>query len=108
MHSNDLTFNENSDVELKKYKVGEKIDVKILQIQPEEQKIRVSHRATLTDPFSWFDDKKAKQAITVKIISTDNKGLVVRPEGCEMDFRSNNQTLDLKAVKWISLLKNLQ
>jgi small subunit ribosomal protein S1 len=86
LHSNDLTFNENSEVELKKYKVGDKIDVKILQIQPEEQKIRVSHKATLPDPFSWFDDKKAKQAITVKIISTDNKGLIVRPEGCEMDF----------------------
>ena len=26
------------------------------------------------------------EAITVKIISTDNKGLIVRPEGCEMDF----------------------
>ena len=33
-----------------------------------------------------FNDKKVKQPITVKIISTDNKGLVVRPEGCEMDF----------------------
>ena len=30
--------------------------------------------------------KKKNQTITVKIISTDNKGLVVRPEGCEMDF----------------------
>ena len=30
--------------------------------------------------------KKINQTITVKIISTDNKGLIVRPEGCEMDF----------------------
>ena len=48
LHSNDLTFSENSEIELKKYKVGDKIDVKILQIQPEEQKIRVSHRANST------------------------------------------------------------
>ena len=86
LHCNDLTFNEQSEEELKKYKEGDKIQVKILQIQIEEQKVRVSHRATLSDPFDWFADKKTKEAITVKIISTDNKGLVVRPEGCEMNF----------------------
>ena len=86
LHSNDLTFNEQSEEELKKYKEGDKIQVKILQVQIEEQKVRVSHRATLSDPFDWFADKKSKETITVKIISTDNKGLVVRPEGCEMNF----------------------
>ena len=86
LHCNDLTFNEQSEEELKKYKEGDKIQVKILQIQIDEQKVRVSHRATLSDPFEWFADKKIKEAITVKIISTDNKGLVVRPEGCEMNF----------------------
>ena len=34
----------------------------------------------------WFKDKMIKQVITVKIISTDAKGLIVRPEGCNMDF----------------------
>ena len=86
LHCNDLTFNEQSEEELKKYKEGDKIQVKILQIQVDEQKVRVSHRATLSDPFDWFADKKIKEAITVKIISTDSKGLVVRPEGCEMNF----------------------
>ena len=50
------------------------------------RKLRVGLKQTQPDPFDWFKDKKIKQAITVKIISTDNKGLVVRPEGCEMDF----------------------
>ncbi len=40
----------------------------------------------MPDPFDWFKDKKINQTITVKIVSTDNKGLIVRPEGCEMDF----------------------
>ena len=31
-------------------------------------------------------NRKTKETITVKIISSDNKGLIVRPEGCEMDF----------------------
>ncbi len=43
-------------------------------------------RQTQPDPFDWFKDKRVNQIITVKIISTDNKGLIVRPEGCEMDF----------------------
>ena len=43
-------------------------------------------RQTQPDPFDWFKDKKINQVITVKIISSDNKGLVVRPEECEMDF----------------------
>ena len=33
-----------------------------------------------------FKDKKISDIITVKIVTSDNKGLVVRPEGCEMDF----------------------
>ena len=72
--------------ELKKYKKGDKIKVKVLEIKVDEQKIRVGLRQTQTDPFDWFKDKTKNQTITVKVISTDNKGLIVRPEGCEMDF----------------------
>ena len=98
LHSNDLTFSENSEEELKKYKVGDKIKVKILQIQPEEQKIRVSHRATLPDPFDWFKNKKVKETITVKIISTDSRGLIVRPEGCDMDFVIKKSAIAINAA----------
>jgi small subunit ribosomal protein S1 len=85
-HVNDLTFSNNADEELAKYKKGDKIKVQVMEIQTEEQRVRVSHRATLQDPFDWFKDKKINQAITVKIISTDSKGLIVKPEGCDMDF----------------------
>ena len=86
MHCNDLTYLNNAEEELQKYKKGDKIKVKVLEIKAADQKIRVGLKQTQPDPFDWFKDKKIKQAITVKIISTDNKGLVVRPEGCEMDF----------------------
>ncbi len=86
LHCNDLTYLNNAEEELLKYKKGEKIKVKILEIKTSEQKIRVGLKQTQTDPFDWFKDKKIRQAITVKIISTDSKGLIVRPEGCEMDF----------------------
>jgi len=86
LHCNDLTYLNNGEEELSKYKKGDKIQVKVLEIKVEEQKIRVGYKQTQKDPLDWFADKKKNQTITVKIISTDNKGLTVRPEGCEMDF----------------------
>ena len=86
LHCNDLTYLNNGEEELNKYNKGDKIKVKVLEIKTSEQKIRVGLRQTKADPFDWFKNKKENQTITVKIISTDNKGLIVRPEGCEMDF----------------------
>ena len=87
LHCNDLTYLNNAEEELAKYKKGDKIKVKVLEIKTSEQKIRVGLKQTQPDPFDWFKDKNTNQAITVKIISTDNKGLIVRPEGCDMDFQ---------------------
>ena len=64
----------------------DELKVKVLEVKAAEQKVRVGLRQTQPDPFDWFKNKKIKDTITVKIISTDNKGLLVRPEGCEMDF----------------------
>ena len=62
-----------------------------------EQKIRVGHRQTKDDPFDWFKDKAKNQTITVKVMSTDNKGLIVRPEGCEMDFLIKKSAISINA-----------
>ena len=86
LHCNDLTYLNNGEEELNKYKKGDKVTVKVLEIKTDEQKVRVGLRQTQPDPFEWFKNKTKNQIITVKVISTDNKGLVVRPEGCEMDF----------------------
>ena len=86
LHCNDLTYLNNGEEELNKYKIGDKITVKVIEIKSSEQKVRVGLRQTKQDPFNWFKDKKKNQTITVKIISSDNRGLTVRPEGCEMDF----------------------
>ena len=86
LHCNDLTYLNNGDQELEKYKKGDLVKVKVLEIKTAEQKIRVGLKQLQPDPLDWFKDKKVHQIITVKIISTDNKGLIVRPEGCDMDF----------------------
>ncbi len=98
LHCNDLTYSNNGEDELAKYKKGDKINVKVLEIKSSEQKIRVGFRQTLPDPFDWFKDKKINQTITVKIISTDNKGLIVKPEGCEMNFQIKKSLIAINSA----------
>jgi small subunit ribosomal protein S1 len=86
LHCNDLTYLANAEEELSKYNIGDKLKVKVLEVKTDEQKVRVGLKQLGNDPFDWFKDKKVKDTITVKVISTDNKGLVVRPVGMEMDF----------------------
>ena len=98
LHCNDLTYLNNGEEELEKYKKGDKINVKVLEIKASEQKIRVGLRQTQADPFDWFKDKSKNQTITVKVISTDNKGLTVRPEGCEMNFQIKKSAIAVNAA----------
>jgi len=98
LHCNDLTYNTDGEKELEKYKKGDKLKVKVLEIKAAEQKIRVGLRQTQKDPFDWFKDKKVNETITVKIISSDVKGLVVRPEGCEMDFVIKKSAIAINAA----------
>ena len=98
LHCNDLTYLNNGEEELNKYKKGDKLKVKVLEIKTSEQKIRVGLRQTQADPFEWFKDKSKNQTITVKVISTDNKGLTVRPEGCEMDFQIKKSAIAINAA----------
>ena len=86
LHANDLSYTNNSEEELKKYKKGDKLKVKVLEIKKEEQKVRVGLKQLSNDPFNWFKDKKVNDVITVQVVSTDNKGLTVKPEGCELEF----------------------
>ena len=86
LHSNDLSYTGKPEEELKKYRKGEKLKVKILEIKTSDQKVRVGLKQLQKDPFDWFNDKKINDAITVKVISSDSKGLIVKPEGCDMDF----------------------
>ena len=98
LHCNDLTYLNNGEEELTKYRKGDKIKVKVLEIRVSEQKIRVGLRQLQPDPFDWFKDKSKNQTITVKVISTDNKGLIVRPEGCEMDLQIKKSAIAINSA----------
>ena len=86
LHANDLSYFNNPEEELKKYKKGDNLKVKILEIKKDEQKVRVGLKQIGKDPFDWFNGKKVNDIITVQVITTDNKGLTVKPENCELEF----------------------
>jgi len=98
LHCNDLSFNGNPEEELKKYKKGDKLKVKILEIKKDLQKIRVGLKQTQKDPFDWFKDKKENDTITVKVVSSDVKGLIVNPEGCELNFTIKKSQIAVNAA----------
>ena len=98
LHCNDLTYLNNGEEELSKYKKGDKIKVKVLEIKALEQKVRVGHRQTQKDPFDYFKNKEKNQTITVKVINTDNKGLTVRPENCDMDFQIKKSEIAINSA----------
>ena len=58
----------------------------MLEIKKEEQKVRLGLKQLTADPFDWFKDKKLNDVITVQVVSSDNKGLIVKPEKCELEF----------------------
>ena len=97
-HCNDLTFADNAEEELSKYRKGDHIKVRVMETNISDQKIRVSHKATLPDPFDYFKDKKQNQIITCKLVRTDGKGLVVRPEGSEIDIHIKKSNIALNVA----------
>ncbi len=98
LHCNNLTYLNNGEEELTKYKKGDQLKVKVLECNVSEQKIRVGLREVQPDPFDWFKDKKVNQTITVTVQSTDNKGLTVRPVDCMMDFQIKKSQIAINSA----------
>tara|TARA_Y100000590_G_scaffold415519_1_gene513392 strand:- start:2279 stop:4009 length:1731 start_codon:yes stop_codon:yes gene_type:complete len=98
LHANDLSYTGKSEEELKKYKKGEKLKVRVLEIKKEDNKVRVGLKQLQKDPFDWFKDKKVNDAITVKVTSSDGKGLMVKPEGCDLEFMIKKSQIAVSAA----------
>jgi len=98
LHSNDLSYSGKPEDELKKHKKGEKLKVRVLEIKKEEQKVRVGLKQLEKDPFDFFKGKKVNDIITVKVVSSDSKGLIVKPEGCDLEFLIKKSQIAVSAA----------
>ncbi len=107
LHANDCSWvSTKPEEELKKFKKGDKIKVKILEIKPEEQRVRIGLKQMQPDPFEWFKEKKVNDIITVKVVYSDSKGMTVKPEGCDLEFLIKKSQIAINAAdqrvnRWI-------
>tara|TARA_B100001057_G_scaffold444368_1_gene481218 strand:+ start:1595 stop:3322 length:1728 start_codon:yes stop_codon:yes gene_type:complete len=86
LHFNDLSYTGVPEELAKNYKLNDKMKVKLLEIKKDTQKVRVGLKQTQKDPFDYFKDKNVNDTVTVKVISSDNKGLMVKPEGSDISL----------------------
>tara|TARA_Y100001958_G_scaffold159366_1_gene160571 strand:- start:3581 stop:4219 length:639 start_codon:yes stop_codon:yes gene_type:complete len=98
LHCNDLTYNKNSEEYLKKYKKGDRLKVKVLEIKIDQQKVRVGLKQTEDDPLNWFKDKKINDTVTVKVIHSDGKGLLVQPEGSKVEIQIKKSQIAINSA----------
>ena len=76
LHHRELSYQEENQ-DLKKFKKGEKIKVKIVELK--DDKLRFSVRALEKDPFDWFKENKKKEGsiITTRVHEVLKTGVKV-------------------------------
>tara|TARA_B110000438_G_C15817622_1_gene652701 strand:+ start:2805 stop:4511 length:1707 start_codon:yes stop_codon:yes gene_type:complete len=76
IHYKDISWSEKES-ELEKYKKNQVIQFKILEIKPENEKIRLGIKQLEDDPFELFMDKKLSDIVTVEVNSSVQNGIYV-------------------------------
>ncbi len=97
LHANDLSYSSKPEDEVKKYQKGDEIEVKVIEIKPNEQKIKFGMKQLQEDPFNVFKDRKEKDVITVKVKSTSPKGILVVPEGIDFEILIKKNQIAINA-----------
>ena len=79
IHKNDLSWTDsNGDRTLKKYQKGQSIKVKILEIDPDKEKISFGIKQLSPDPFTeFFKDKSKGDIVSATITKINNNGIDV-------------------------------
>ena len=97
LHANDLSYSGKPEDEVKKYNKGDEVDVKVLEVKPQEQKIKFGVKQLEADPFDSFKDKKLNDVLTVKVKSTSPKGILVTPEGSSLEILIKKSAIAINA-----------
>ena len=97
LHANDLSYSGKPEEQIKKYNKGDEIEVKVLEIKPKEQRIKLGVKQLQEDPFNIFKDKKINDILTVKVKSTSTKGILVSPEGSNFEILIKKSAIAINA-----------
>ncbi len=97
LHANDLSYSGKPEDEIKKYNKGDEIEVKVLEVKPKDQRIKFGIKQLEEDPFDSFKDKKINDILTVKVKSTSPKGILVSPEGSNLEILIKKNAIAINA-----------
>ena len=95
VHYKDLSYAE-TDEDLKNFNKNQDLELKILEIDPQKEKIRLGLKQLLPDPLEYFKGKNKKDVITVTVKEISDNGIKVSPDECNLKFliRKNQIAID--------------
>ena len=84
IHLNDLSWNDSAEEEIKKYKKGDKVKSKVLEIDPEKERIALGIKQLEKDPFEEAVKEKLKKGSLITCVVEN-----VTEAGLEVKFENN-------------------
>lgn len=92
VHMSDLSWSEPSDEAIKSYKKGEKITVKVLEVDPEKERISLGVKQLTADPFAeGLAALKHNDIVTCEVTAIQEAGIEVKiGEGIEGFIRKTD------------------
>ena len=100
IHYKDLSWSEK-DSELEKYKKNQIVKFKILEINQENEKIRLGVKQLTEDPFGFFINKKLGDIVTSIVDSSSKNGIYVQVgnKNLPIFIKQNNLAKEIKNAR---------
>ena len=100
IHYKDLSWSEK-DSELEKYKKNQIVKFKILEINQENEKIRLGVKQLTEDPFDFFINKKLGDIVTSIVDSSSKNGIYVQvgKKNLPIFIKQNNLAKEIKNAR---------
>ena len=87
IHYKDLSWSEK-DSELEKYKKNQIVKFKILEINQENEKIRLGVKQLADDPFDFFINKKVTDIVTAIVDSSSKNGIFIKQNNLAKEIKN--------------------
>jgi small subunit ribosomal protein S1 len=84
VHMSDISWDESAEVAIKKFKVGDEIAVKVLEVDADKERIALGIKQLTDDPFqAGLENIRKNSIVTCEITSISDRGLdiIITPSG---------------------------
>ena len=85
VHYKDLSYSETEE-ELKNFSKNQELELKVLEVDQQKEKIRLGLKQLKIDPLEYFRGKNKRDIITVTVKEITDNAIKVSPDGCDLKF----------------------